>query len=194
MQNLGETFTLKAVATFLLLWLPFSGRPQNKSLELKLGLGGGSRSYIADGGQVLGFKLFEERYVTGPILIEGLYHFARFKTGISATYENIKVQETPLVFGGSSESYIARKTTTTTVLLNGYYTFIQKKRSSFYSGVAVGPAFASIKNYEDNYSGSNIKLGYQFTAIGFECHNKVGFFVEAGYGYKGVIIVGCSLQ
>jgi hypothetical protein len=126
--------------------------------------------------------------------LEGLYRVARFKAGLSIIYEKNTVEEAEGdFFEGSPGPYPERETNTTTILLDGYYTFIQKKNSSFYTGVAIGPAFSNRKDYIEQTTTNACKLGYQLTAVGFEYHHKIGFFIEAGYGYKGILCGGITL-
>lgn len=148
-----------------------------------------------DGGKLFDLNLFGDRlYTTGPLILEGLYNIRRFKFGVSIVYERNRFEGGYLdFFGGGSgvrDIHKIRATNNVTVLFGGYYSFIQKTKSSFYTGLAVGPAFVNRKYFVENTTKNNTQPGYQFTALGYEYHNKIGLFVEVGYGYKGILCGG----
>jgi len=188
---------MKPSATFLLVLVCACSHAQVKQFEIKAGLGYGSRAFINDGGVPFDFiPILSSRYNTGPIMIEGVYRNGRVRIGIAAMYEQNGERGRDISFTGSGDSFYT-KTNTITVLAGGYYSFIQHKRISFYTGASAGPSFNSFyrfRDYENDINGSTVNLGYQVTAVGFEYHNIIGFFVEAGYGYKGIICGGLQFN
>lgn len=183
---------MKPAATFLLVLLCACCHAQVKQFEIKAGLGNGSRAYINDGGDLFGIDIFNTRSHTGPIIVEGVYHKGRVRAGIGAVYENNGQKKLTVDFSGDGESYYSN-TSTVTLFASGYYSIIQHNHNSFYTGGAAGPSFNSVDDAKNN-GGNTVKLGYQLTVLGFEYHNIIGFFVEAGYGYKGIICGGLQFH
>ena len=187
---------MKPTATFLLVLLCACAHAQVKQFEIKAGLGYGSRAFINDGGHLFDFiPILSSRYNTGPIMIEGVYHTRRVRIGITAAYEQNGIGDGGIDFSGTpGEKYFGRKTNTITLLAGAYYSVIQHKKSSFYAGASFGPSFSSVTYAAANTGSNTVKPGYQLTALGFEYHNIIGFFVEAGYGCKGILCGGLQFQ
>ena len=191
---------MKRAIIFLLLMLSLRGFAQTKTFTLRAGLGGGSRAFINDGGKLFDLNILgDKRHTTGPLMLEGFYNINRFKVGASLLYERNAVERYYGDFfggnpGAGQGTYKLRTTHNYTVLFGGYYSFIQKKRSSFYTGAAIGPAFTNTTDYIENTTKNSTQLGYQLTAFGYEYHNKIGLFIEAGYGYKGVLCAGLQFN
>lgn len=185
---------MKPAATFLFVLLCASSHAQVKQFEIKAGLGYGSRAYLNDGGVLFDIDLFHTRDNTGPIMLEGIYHTGRLRAGVVAIYDKNGHEEGTVDFNGNRRYYF-KNNTNVTLLASGYYSVVQHAHSSFYLGFGVGPSFNSIDDVSaKNTGGNTIKLGYQLTGLGFEYHNIIGFFVEAGYGYKGILCGGLQFH
>lgn len=65
---------------------------------------------------------------------------------------------------------------------------------TLYSRAAAGVAIANIKDdYIDdkkNNSNTTVKFAFQASPIGIELGREFAFYVEAGYGYQGILIAG----
>jgi len=187
---------VKLAITILLFLFSLCVAAQTKTFSIRAGLGGGSRAFINDGGQLFDLNILgDKRYTTGPLMMEGLYSINRFRISTLLLYERNATERSYFdFFGGNSGAgqgtYKVATTNNYTVLFGGYYSFIQKAKSSFYMGAAIGPAFTNRTDYIENTTKNTITTGYQFTALGFEYHNRIGLFVEAGYGYKGILAGG----
>ena len=70
-----------------------------------------------------------------------------------------------------------------------------KRRLRLYSGVGIGFFFHdelnSIETCQD-VTEESFNLAYQMNLIGIG--GRAGFFLEGGYGYKGVMKIGINLQ
>lgn len=185
---------MKPFAAFLLVLVCACGHAQVKQFEIKAGLGYGSRAYLNDGGVLFDIDLFNTRSNTGPVTLEGVYHAGRLRVGIVAIYDKNGHEEGTVDFNGNRRYYF-KNNSTVTLLASGYYSVIQHAHSSFYMGGGIGPSFNSMSDVTaKNAGGNTVKLGYQLTGLGFEYHNIIGFFVEAGYGYKGILCGGLQFH
>ena len=76
------------------------------------------------------------------------------------------------------------------------YRYISRGRIQLYSGGGVGIMFNEEKNdiytYQENSEEFN--FAYQVNLIGFRYGGIFGVFIEAGYGYKGILKLGFNIQ
>ncbi len=90
----------------------------------------------------------------------------------------------------------------TTIALEAYYVYFFRKYLEVYTLLGVGPAFTTnttITNptlYAPGYTTatSNDGLKFQYAPIGVRIGGRLGGFIEAGIGYKGLINGGLSFK
>jgi hypothetical protein len=112
-----------------------------------------------------------------------------------------------LVYGQTKTEFSYSNTATTTatskwftVMAKGSYIYFRDGLNvpnvELYGGVAVGSSFRDA----NAGTGSNAKnknmsyLAYQLTPFGVRTGQKVGFWAEVGYGYKGLLNAGISVR
>ena len=74
-------------------------------------------------------------------------------------------------------------------------------KPEFYSGAMAGPAFRHFASRVSKGGNSDAfphdddtLLAYQFTVIGMRTGGRVGFVLEIGYGFKGIVSTGLSYK
>ncbi|MFT7073036.1 MAG: hypothetical protein ACJAX3_002028, partial [Patiriisocius sp.] len=78
-----------------------------------------------------------------------------------------------------------REFTNITFALETDYRYVSKPSFQMYSGV--GLAYFTSDEYNTN-------LSFQVNALGFRVGKKLAAYAELGFGYRGMINVGASLQ
>lgn len=131
---------------------------------------------------------------------------------ISLTYR--KVSKSEMFFWGGSASYNQTKgdlynvgslegeikRNFLTVAIEGQYRYQNLKKVQLYSGVGIGYSIgnetltASVGSGKQSSSGSINRFAWQINVIGMRLGNNIGGFIELGYGYKGIINAGLSIQ
>lgn len=87
-----------------------------------------------------------------------------------------------------------------TVAIEGQYRYQNMKKVQLYSGAGIGYSFGNetltppVDSSKPNSSGSINRIAWQINAIGIRIGNSIAGFVEFGYGYKGIINAGLSVQ
>ena len=79
------------------------------------------------------------------------------------------------------------------------YNYIDKTKFQLYSGLGLGytmlkDSFAYKSGSLSNLSGSSGLFNYHITGLGLSFGEKIGFFLEAGFGYKGIISGGLNFN
>lgn len=76
------------------------------------------------------------------------------------------------------------------------YMYVTKPHLQLYSGLGLGVAYWGETNtlYTNTVENEQVKFIYQLNIFGIRVGSVVGFFVEAGYGYKGMIKTGINIQ
>ncbi len=79
------------------------------------------------------------------------------------------------------------------------YRYINNGLIQAYSGFGIGYSYVNESldqlNVEQSDTATSLnKLAYQITAVGLRIGKQFGGFVEFGYGYKGIVNVGISVQ
>lgn len=80
------------------------------------------------------------------------------------------------------------------------YRYFNRNAIQIYSGLGLGYTYGTEKLTPPAESASAASTGdisglaYQFNAIGVRLGKKYAFFLELGYGYKGIINLGFSVQ
>lgn len=98
---------------------------------------------------------------------------------------------------GSDEGVL--KTQNYTFAFDWEYRYRNQGPIQLYSGLGIGITLANQKftPTDTNIAATTdqlFKFGYQLNAIGVRVGKKLGGYAEFGYGYKGIINLGISLQ
>ncbi len=87
-----------------------------------------------------------------------------------------------------------------TVAFEGQYRYQNLKKVQIYSGIGIGYTIGNEiltpppDSGSETSTGSIIAFAWQINAIGMRFGNNIGGFIELGYGYKGIINAGLSIQ
>lgn len=87
-----------------------------------------------------------------------------------------------------------------TLAIEWDYRYVNQGPIQVYSGVGLGFTYATeefipaAESTLDQNTGDISNIAYQINAVGVRLGKKYGGFVEFGYGYKGIINAGFSLQ
>ena len=87
-----------------------------------------------------------------------------------------------------------------TVAIEGQYRYQNMKKIQLYSGLGIGYTFGSeilnppADSGNESSSGSINQFAWQINAIGMRIGNSIAGFIEFGYGYKGIVNAGISVQ
>ncbi|MEJ2596145.1 MAG: hypothetical protein P8100_13720 [bacterium] len=80
------------------------------------------------------------------------------------------------------------------------YRYVNQGPVQIYSGIALGFTYGvekltpPVESGEASSTGNISTLGYQLNAVGIRLGKKFAGFAEFGYGFKGIVNIGCSLQ
>jgi hypothetical protein len=129
---------------------------------------------------------------TGSIFVTYRYFpSGRFSIGISGGIERVKgdIQVNAEDVGIYYNDYL-------TGAIEFDYRYISRPRIQLYSGGGLGIIYNEEKNEFPFFEDSNeeFKLAYQANIIGFRYGGIFGAFLEAGYGYKGILKFGLNIQ
>lgn len=129
---------------------------------------------------------------TGSIFVTYRYFpSGKFSIGISVGIERVKgdIQVNAIDVGTYYNDYF-------TGAIELDYRYISRSRIQVYSGGGLGLIFNEEKNEYPFFQNSNeeFKLAYQANIIGFRYGGVFGAFIEAGYGYKGILKFGLNIQ
>jgi len=131
---------------------------------------------------------------------------------ISITYRHISKNE--LMFWGISVGYNQTvgdiynvgqlegelKRSFIRVAIEGQYRYQNMKKIQLYSGLGIGYTFGNetlsppTESGKTSSSGSINQLAWQVNVIGARVGNSIAGFIEFGYGYKGIVNAGLSIQ
>jgi len=118
-----------------------------------------------------------------------------FFWGASASYNTTKGE---IYYLGNHEGELKRSFIT--VAIEGHYRYQNMKKVQLYSGIGIGYSLGNetltppAETGNPATSGSINRIAYQINAIGIRIGNNIGGFLELGYGYKGIVNVGFSVQ
>lgn len=118
----------------------------------------------------------------------------RFTLGAAFAYEQIKSD-----VNSGNDDIGNMKSTFYTVALESAFHYMQRDRMNLYSGLGIGYSFGnmdfeSTSSDEDSFSDKANMVNFHITGIGIRFGGKFGGFAEAGFGYKGIVNAGISLQ
>ncbi|MBC8320455.1 MAG: hypothetical protein H8E34_07020 [Bacteroidetes bacterium] len=115
--------------------------------------------------------------------------------GISAAY----CQTTGDIYNvGHYEGELNRRFIT--IAVDGQYRYQNMNKIQLYSGLGIGYSFGSetlnplSNSGSPSVSGSINRIAWQINAIGVRIGDSIAGTVEFGYGYKGIVNVGLSIQ
>lgn len=76
------------------------------------------------------------------------------------------------------------------------YRYLNKPKFQMYSGAGIGVMFNEETNQAPNFYEFNesFDLAFQINLVGIRYGGIFGVFIEAGYGYRGMIKAGLSVQ
>ena len=87
-----------------------------------------------------------------------------------------------------------------TVAIEGQYRYQNLKKIQLYSGLGIGYTFGNeilnppADSGNESSSGNINQFAWQINAIGMRIGNSIAGFIEFGYGYKGIVNAGLSIQ
>jgi hypothetical protein len=90
----------------------------------------------------------------------------------------------------------------TTIALEGYYVYFFRKYLEVYTLLGFGPSFTTVTTVTNptlytagfTTTASHDGLKMQYDPIGVRVGGRLGGFVEAGFGYKGLVNAGISYK
>ncbi len=194
------------IITVILAWSAIAtGSAQEKgSSELSLGYGRPTSNEIENTlGEVLttivslGTVTYTDTEYTGAVHAKYKYAVAdNLLIGVSGAYEEVEDKER---FG--ADIVAERKSKIYSIAVESDYSWINKGYFRVCSGVGLGYRMVDVKSISTTAS-ANSKLsgerahglGYHINAIGIRAGKTIGVFAEAGYGYKGIVNAGLSIQ
>ncbi|MBE9483471.1 MAG: hypothetical protein IMY74_01420 [Bacteroidetes bacterium] len=119
------------------------------------------------------------------------------KVGITASYVHYTVQKEYTFASVGSVHTVEWRDAFISGLLSADFHYLRKKNISMYSGVSAGICFVRSDILEGDsmikMEDSNI-FAYHLNAIGVRFGHSVGFFLETGFGYKGILNGGLSFK
>jgi len=87
-----------------------------------------------------------------------------------------------------------------TIAIEGQYRYQNMNKVQLYSGIGIGYTFGSetlvppSEGGKADSSGNINNIAWQINAIGIRIGNSIAGFAEFGYGYKGIVNIGLSIQ
>ncbi|WP_223609591.1 hypothetical protein [Chryseobacterium sp. OSA05B] len=152
-----------------------------------------------------GFQNNKEKDISHDRLITTGYRYVltdRIKVGLDLAYSTNKT------YYLIENNYTKDKVTTVVkdqfyiIMPTASYSYIKKGLFDFYGTLSAGVAFNkvkySIKNNNSlslqNPDQSSTLFAYQITPAGLRVGKKIGGFVEAGFGYKAVLVAGIDYK
>ena len=87
-----------------------------------------------------------------------------------------------------------------TLAIEGHYRYQNMNKVQLYSGLGIGYTFGNEtltptpESGKPSSSGSINSIAWQVNVIGIRVGNSIAGFAEFGYGYKGIVNVGLSVQ
>lgn len=185
---------MRCLCTLLFLLVCGQAFCQKTRFEIKAGTGAGECPYI-NTYYPPWYENNNLKHEDNQIYsIEVLYSITkRIKAGPAMLHQRYDVIFIPGFFSGERK-HLVEQTKVTGFVCSGYYDIEQKTRRRLYTGLAAGPAFTRVINYEKNTTANSVTLAYQLTAFGISWGRRAGFFMEAGYGYKGILAMGLFVK
>lgn len=118
----------------------------------------------------------------------------RFKVGADVGFMNENRTVTYTKNGTTKADTTKSTTRYVTVLPNVQFSYIKTAIIDFYGSASVGVIFAQTSYKNMNTRGNNTGFAFQVNPVGIRVGKKLGGFLEAGFGYKGLINAGLSLK
>lgn len=118
-----------------------------------------------------------------------------FFWGFTAGYNTTKGE---IYYLGTGEGELKRSFIT--AAFEGHYRYQNLKKVQLYSGFGIGYTIGNEtltpppESGKQSSKGSINRIAYQINAIGIRIGSNIGGFLELGYGYKGIINAGFSVQ
>ncbi len=118
-----------------------------------------------------------------------------FLWGVTAGYNSTKGD---LYYLGTYEGQLKRNFMT--VAFECHYRYQNLNKIQLYSGIGIGYSIGTetltppTGSEKPSGSGNINRFAYQLSIIGVRMGNNIGGFIELGYGYKGIVNAGLSIQ
>lgn len=127
---------------------------------------------------------------SGMFSLSLMYQTAsRLSFGFDAVYGNVSSE-----FSYSNLSTVKPQSKWFAVMAKANYTYYQDvvhvPHVEMYGGIALGSAFRDATLAGSDKSLNSSHLAYQITPFGIRTGQKIGFWAELGYGFKGFINAG----
>lgn len=87
-----------------------------------------------------------------------------------------------------------------TVAIEGQFRYQNMNKIQLYSGLGIGYSFGNetlvptVESGSTSTSGSINQIAWQINAISIRIGSSIAGFIEFGYGYKGIVNTGLSIQ
>lgn len=119
------------------------------------------------------------------------YPIARLSVGATVGMERVKgdIQIDGMAEGRYSSDFVAGA-------IEIDYLYVTKPHLQLYSGAGFGATFYNETNqvFTTEQSDEGVKFIYQLNIIGIRVGGVLGFFLEGGYGYKGIARAGLNIM
>lgn len=172
--------------------------------EFKIGIGIASAPQVSGMAEVLSDENIFGSAVTSESELSAVFHLnynfylqPRWDIGVSVVYElqkHSQVLDRPVLLGAVkyNDAYYS-------LLLGSRYHWLQQGVIDLYSGGDLGYSYAHRGVKEQTgviqFSGKNSGgLAYQVTPIGMRIGKTFNGFIELGYGYKGLLVLGLAVR
>lgn len=117
---------------------------------------------------------------------------SRFSYGVDFVYDNIKanyIYADPAQDTRTNTGYL-------TIMARGDFKYIRKPSFSLYSSLAAGIALrsADVLDISSDISKNDLGGAFHLSPLGIRVGNKIAFWAEAGFGFKGVLCGGIAVR
>ncbi len=120
----------------------------------------------------------------------------KIKLGISGSYSKY-TNSLDIIKDGEVKGNFKWSDSFITLMLRFDFHYVRKEKISMYSGLSFGVSFVDGKNIsggEDLALPSGTLFAFHLNAFGVRFGKDLGFFLESGFGYNGIISGGISYQ
>lgn len=112
----------------------------------------------------------------------------RFALGIQYDYASFENQ-----YEMQNESNASLKNRYHTIMVRGKGIWVNKPQFQLYSAFSAGPSFVHAEN-DKKETKDNVTFAFQGSPVGIRVGNHFAFFLEAGFGYQGMVSGGLSAR
>ena len=188
------------IAALFIVTLPFGLSAQVNRHEINAGVGLFTTSEIVDiFADVLTTGLTNGAYRSSNSTYTGAFHLGykyrlsdRISAGATVLYEHSKSDALL-----NDEEKGEFKNNYYTLAAEMDYRYLSKGNLSLYGTLGAGATLYAQKyaaNNGDKDSNDTVHFNFQVTPIGIKYGSKIGVFMEAGFGYKGILSAGAFIR